>query len=138
MSSNIAQSLSRVPLFAAPWTIAHQAPLSLEFSRQGYWNALPSPTPGDPPDPETEPTSSVSPALVRGFFITEPPGKSYLRPCCALLSHSVVSDSLRLEWVAFPFFGGSSQPRDQTQVSSTAGGFFTVQVIREANGLKMR
>ena len=50
MSSNIAQSLSRVPLFAAPWTIAHQAPLSLEFSRQGYWSGLPFPSQGDLPD----------------------------------------------------------------------------------------
>ena len=88
-------SLSRVLLFATPWTVAHQAPLSLGFSRQEYWSGLPFPTPGDPPDPGIEPTSSVSPALVGGFFITEPPGKSYLRPCCALLSHSVGSDSLR-------------------------------------------
>ena len=40
-----------------PWTVAHQDPLSMEFSRQEYWSGLPFPTPGDLPDPGTEPTS---------------------------------------------------------------------------------
>ena len=48
-------SLSRVWLFAAPWTIAHQAPLSMEFSRQDYWSGLPFPSPGDLPDRGIEP-----------------------------------------------------------------------------------
>ena len=51
-----------------PWTIAHQAPLSMEFSRQEYWSGLPFPIPGDLPDPGIEPTSLVSPALAGGFF----------------------------------------------------------------------
>ena len=42
---------------AIPWTVAHQAPLSLEFSRQEYWSGLPSLSPGDLPDPGTEPAS---------------------------------------------------------------------------------
>ena len=46
-----AQSLSRVRLFATPWTVAHQAPLSVEFSRQEYWSGLQFPFPGDLPDP---------------------------------------------------------------------------------------
>ena len=58
------KSLSRVRLFAAPWTIAHQAPLSTGFSRQAYWSGLPFPSPGDLPDPEVEPASPVSPALL--------------------------------------------------------------------------
>ena len=41
---------SHVRLFATPWTAAHQAPLSMEFSRQEYWNGLPSPSPGDLPN----------------------------------------------------------------------------------------
>ena len=45
------QLLSRVQLFANPWTVASQAPLSLEFSRQEYWNELPFPSPGDLSDP---------------------------------------------------------------------------------------
>ena len=49
--------------FVALWTVAHQAPLSMGFSRQGYWSGLPFPTPGDLPDPRIEPVSPVSPAL---------------------------------------------------------------------------
>ena len=56
------KSLSRVQLFATPWTVAYQAPPSLGFSRQEYWSGLPFPSPGDLPDPEIE---SRSPALYR-------------------------------------------------------------------------
>ena len=45
------QSLSQVRLFASPWTVAHQAFLSMELSRQKYWSRLPFPTPGDLPNP---------------------------------------------------------------------------------------
>ena len=60
--------------FAAPWTVAHQAPLSMGFPRQEYWSGLPFPSPGDLPDPGTEP---VSPALVGGYFTNEPLEKPY-------------------------------------------------------------
>ena len=66
---------SHVQLFVAPRTVAHQAPLSMGFSRQQYWSRLPFPTPGGLPDPGIKPESSVSPALADGFFTTEPPGK---------------------------------------------------------------
>ena len=46
---------SRVQLFATPWTVAHQAPLSMGFSRQEYWSGWPFPPPEDLPDPEIEP-----------------------------------------------------------------------------------
>ena len=59
---------SYVQLFAAPWTVVRQAPLSMEFSRQEYWNGLPFPPPGDLPNPGTEPSSLLSPALAGGFF----------------------------------------------------------------------
>ena len=52
-----AQSLSHVQLFATLWTMAQQAPLSMEFSRQEYWSGLPFPTPVDLPDPGIEPGS---------------------------------------------------------------------------------
>ena len=52
--------LSHVQLCAASWTVAHQAPLSMEFPRQEYWSGLSFPPPGDLPDPGTEPTSHVS------------------------------------------------------------------------------
>ena len=69
------KSLSRVRLFATPWTVLHQAPLSMGFSRQEYWSGLPFPTPEDLPDPEIKAASLEPSALVRGFFTTEPPGK---------------------------------------------------------------
>ena len=62
--------LSCVQLFASPWTVAHQAPLSMEFSRQEYWNGLSCPPPGDLPNPGIKPTSLTSPVLVEGFFTT--------------------------------------------------------------------
>ena len=55
--------LSRVWLFATPWTVAHQAPLSMEFSRQEYWSGVPFPSPGHLPNPRIEPVSLASPAL---------------------------------------------------------------------------
>ena len=67
-----AQSLSPVQLFGTPYTVAHQAPLSMGFFRQEYWSGLPLPSPGDLPNPGINP---VSPALAGGFFTTEPPGK---------------------------------------------------------------
>ena len=73
-SSNTDESsavLSRVPLFATPWTAARQAPLSMGFSRQEYWSGLPCPPPGGLPDPGIEPRS---PALEGEFFTIEPPG----------------------------------------------------------------
>ena len=63
-------ALSHVWLFASPRTVAHQAPLSMEFSSQDYLSGLPFPSPGDLPDPGIEPTALVSPALAGGFFTT--------------------------------------------------------------------
>ena len=58
---------------ATPWTIARQAPLSMGFFRQEYWDGLPCPTPGNLPHPEIVPMSLASPALAGRFFTTEPP-----------------------------------------------------------------
>ena len=60
-----------------PWTVAHQAPLSMEFSRQEYWNGLLFPSPGDLPRPGIKPMSPMSPALVGRSFTTVPPGKPH-------------------------------------------------------------
>ena len=54
----------------------HHVPLSLEFSRQEYWSGFPFPSLGDLPDPGTD---SASPALVGGFFASEPPGKTLFK-----------------------------------------------------------
>ena len=62
--------LNHVLTFATPWTIAHQAPLSMEFSRQEYWSGLLFSTPGDLPNPGIKTMSFKSPILVGRFFIT--------------------------------------------------------------------
>ena len=59
-------------LFEVPRTVAHQAPLSMEFSRQEYWSELPFPPPGHLPDAGVKPVSLASPALAGGFFATAP------------------------------------------------------------------
>ena len=61
---------SHVRLCATPWTVAHQAPLPMGFSRQEYWSGLPCPLPGDLPDPGIKPMSLMFPALAGGFFTT--------------------------------------------------------------------
>ena len=66
---------SRVWLFVTPWTVAHQAPMSMEFSQQEYWDRLPFPPIGDLPNPGIEPESPASPALAGRFFTNVPPGK---------------------------------------------------------------
>ena len=66
------KSLSRVRLFATPWTVAHQAPQSMEFSRQEYWSGMPFPSPENLPNPGIEPGS---PALQADALPSEPPGK---------------------------------------------------------------
>ena len=65
--------MSRVRLFATPWTVAYQAPPSMGFSRQEYWNGLPFPSSGDLPNPGIE---LGSPELQADALPTEPPGKS--------------------------------------------------------------
>ena len=63
------KSLSHVPLFVTPWTVAYQATLSMEFSRQEYWSGLPFLSPGDLPNPGIEPSS---PALQADVLPPEP------------------------------------------------------------------
>ena len=67
------KSLRNVLLFATPWTVVHQAPPSMEFSRQEYWSGLPFPSSGDLPNPGIEPGS---PALRADALPSEPPGKN--------------------------------------------------------------
>ena len=67
--------LSCVQLFAVPWTVAHQAPLSMGFSRQAYWSEFLFPPPGYLPNPGIKPMTLESLALAGRFFTTVPPGK---------------------------------------------------------------
>ena len=132
-------SLSRAQLFATPWTAAHQAPLFMGFSRQGYWSGLPCPPPGDLPNRGTE---LGSPPLQADSLPSEPPGKPihiyvcvyihtyiHIYICCSVTKlcltlcdpmdcnlpgssvHGILQARL-LEWVVMPSSRGSSQPRD--------------------------
>ena len=65
----------RVQLFVTSWIVAHQAPLTMGFSRQEYWSGLPCPPPENLPDPKIKPTSLMSPALAGVFFTTKLLGK---------------------------------------------------------------
>ena len=77
------KSLSRVRLFATPWTVAHQAPLSMGFSRQEYWSGLPFPSPGDLPTQGLNPglpgLQSGRVALQAEALTSEPPGKPKIK-----------------------------------------------------------
>ena len=68
-----------------PWTVAHQTPLSMEFSRQEYWIGMPFPSPGDLPDPRIEPRS---PALQADSLLTEPPGKTIVAASIYIATNS--------------------------------------------------
>ena len=132
------KSLSHVRLFATPRTVARQASLSIGFSRQEYWTRLPFPSPGDLPNPGIQPRS---PALQVDSLPAEPQGSPNESENCSVLSDSLrphgryspgVLQARILECVAGPFSRGSSQPRDQTQVSHIASRFFTSGATRAA------
>ena len=72
----LVKSLSHTRLFVTPWTVACQAPPSMGFSRQEYWNGLPFPSPGDLPDPGIKPES---PALQADSLPSEPPEAPILK-----------------------------------------------------------
>ena len=79
----------RVRLFATPWTVAHQALLSMGFSRKEYWSGLPCPPPGDLLDPRIKPVSLMSPALAGGFFTNSATWEiAAMQALIPVLSHS--------------------------------------------------
>ena len=90
--------------FETPWIVACQFPLSMEFSRQEHWSGLPFPS-------------------LHTYFAKS--HQSCLTLCDPMdyTAHGILQATI-LEWVAFPFFKGSSQPRDRTQVSQNVGRFF--------------
>ena len=73
----VVNCLCVVWLFETPWTIAHQAPLSMGFTRQEYWSGLPFPSSGDLPNAGIKCKPPMSPALAGRFFTTEQPGKPH-------------------------------------------------------------
>ena len=94
---------SRVWPFETPWTIAHQVPLSVRFSRQDFWSGFPCPPPGELPDPGLKPMSLMSPAMACGFFTTS---TAWEAPFLIWLLISVFSSSLILPGTTFLFFHG--------------------------------
>ena len=95
---------SCVRLFATPWTVACQAPLSMGFPKQEYWSGLPFPAPGDLPNPGIELTSLVSPALAVDSLPLASPGKpedtDHIHPCYFNKNAEVRSQCLRAELIA--------------------------------------
>ena len=94
------KSLSHVQLLATPWTVAHQAPPSIGFSRQEYWSGLPFPSPGDLPNPGIE---TSSPTLQADTLPSEPPGKpksikskvhSLLKIYCFRIQYTLIQASM--------------------------------------------
>ena len=78
--------LCRVQLFATPWTVAHQAPLSMEFPRVEYWSGMSFLTSGNLPNPGIKPAFLASPELADRFLTIGPPGKPELGVSCTLLT----------------------------------------------------
>ena len=104
---------SRVQLLVTLWTVVHQAPLSMEFSRQEYWSGLPCPPPGDLPCPGIEPGSVMPPASAGGFLTTSTTWEAHvshsvLSTCCDPMDYTLPGSSIHgilqtriLKWV-FP------------------------------------
>ena len=104
-----AHSLSCVQLFVIPWTVAHQALLSMGFSRQEYWSGLPFPPPGELPNPRIEPKS---PSLQADSLLSQP--TVLVAQSCPILCdpmdcsppgssvHGILQTRI-LEWVAISF-----------------------------------
>ena len=109
--------LSRIRLFVTPWTIARQAPRSMEFSRHEYWSGLPFPSPIMKVKSEREVAQSCP-------TLGDPMD-------CSLPGSSVhgIFQARVLEWVAISFSMVSSQTRDQTQVSCIAGRCYRRQML---------
>ena len=142
-----ASSVAKLGLtVAAPRTIARQAPLAMGFSRQEYWSGLSFPSPGDiliePRSPTLQahafPTELCRKLLSLPIVYPRPGSVSVkvTQSCptlCDPMDYTVhgIFQAKILEWIAIPLSRGSSQPRDWTQVSCTAGRFFTIWATRD-------
>ena len=111
--------LSHIRLFVTPRTVARQAPLFMEFSRQEYWSGFPFPPSGDLPDPGIEGASLESPALVGGFFTTRATWGALLGhkvkkkvkvKALSLPGSSVMVFSRQEYWSVFPFPSSGDLP----------------------------
>ena len=98
------ESLSCVWLFVPPWTVTHQSPLSMGFSRQEHWSGLPFPSPGDLPHPGIKPRS---PALHVDSLPSEPPEKPLLHDSSGIFMEA---SSWKRNWLLTQFFWAPSLP----------------------------
>ena len=144
----IVKLLSRVQLFATPWTVAHQALLSIRFPRQEYQSGLPFSCSRRSSRPRVW-TPGLWHCRQTLYHLRHQgsPLKVKITQLCLTLFDSMdwglpgssvhgLLQARILEWVAIPFLRGSSQPRDQTQVSHIADRFFTIWATKE--GLVVR
>ena len=92
-SACVLSRFGRVRLFGTPWTVAHQVPQSMGFSRQGYWSGLPCPPPWDLPNPGVEPMSLLSPALTGMFFTTSTTWEAHSMLCGDLSEKEIQKQS---------------------------------------------
>ena len=114
---------SLVWLFLTQWTVAHQAPLSIGSSRQEYWSGLPSSPPGDLPDPGTETTFVISPALAGGFFTTSTTWEANKYYWILLQIIVDIGNSLAVQWIglhASTAGGTGSVPGWRTKIPHAA------------------
>ena len=125
--------ISHVILFATLWSIACQASVSMEFSRQEYWSGLPCPPPGDPPDPAYCLSSILHLLCLLHWQVCSLPLASSGKPAmcaqscptlcdpmdCSLPGSSVhgISQARTLEWVIMPYSRGSSPPGIESFIS---------------------
>ena len=121
------QLLSHVPLFVTPWTAAHQAPLSMRFSRQVYWSGWPFPPPGDAPNPGIKPKFLMSPASIGRFFASSATWEAHNKACIFIKSIEEAMGSSR--W-SFPLWPGThlllyGLVPDRMQTSSSPWGLGT-------------
>ena len=141
------------PALCDPWTVAHQALLSLGFPRKEYWSGLPFPPPGDLPDPGIEPTFLASPALAGGFFISgrKPPEKGRGLGDLPMVTHlgsRVPGIHIRVEliaanaswWLPVPgaALGALYMNPLTLHVNPVRGGTLVISILQGGDKLKIR
>ena len=115
---------THVQLFATPWSVAHQVPLSMGVSRQEYWSRLPCPSPGDLPNPGTEFKYLKSPALTGKFFTTSATWEAHV--------NLVLNTKIHLQRNCKKSFSESAPQHCISADSSWAGGFPLQGAVGEA------
>ena len=122
----ISLMLSHVQLFVTSWTVAHQARLSMGFSKQKYWSGLSFPSPRDLPEPGIKLMSLASPTFAGRFFTTEPPGITH---------HFVVVQSLSHVWLIVTPWNAACQSSLSFTISLNLLKFMSIKSVISSNHL---